>query len=91
MLGTPKWNGRSPRFVCQRSPRIRKAGVSDGRIEEPQSCSIHRRYVSSKALVGVRRFGIVFYGGSPINLGKGLHTKDGKAKIRPAVEKLCKE
>ncbi|KAI0276596.1 hypothetical protein BGY98DRAFT_985173 [Russula aff. rugulosa BPL654] len=24
-------------------------------------------------------------------VGKGLHTKDGKAKIRPAVEKLCKE
>ena len=22
-------------------------------------------------------------------LGKGLHTKDGKAKIRPALENLC--
>ena len=25
------------------------------------------------------------------NLGKGLHAKDGKAKIRPALEKLCQE
>jgi hypothetical protein len=24
-------------------------------------------------------------------LGKGLHAKDGKAKIRPALEKLCQE
>jgi hypothetical protein len=31
------------------------------------------------------------YGGSSMNLGKGLHTKDGKAKIRPAVEQLCKK
>lgn len=25
------------------------------------------------------------------NPGKGLHAKDGKAKIRPALEKLCQE
>jgi hypothetical protein len=25
------------------------------------------------------------------NIGKGIHTKDGKAKIRPALEKLCQE
>jgi len=25
------------------------------------------------------------------NSGKGLHAKDGKAKIRPALEKLCEE
>jgi DNA-nicking Smr family endonuclease len=24
-------------------------------------------------------------------VGKGLHAKDGKVKIRPALEKLCKE
>ncbi|KAN0105498.1 hypothetical protein V8E52_010978 [Russula decolorans] len=39
----------------------------------------------------VARFIIVVYDGSPMNLGKGLHAKNGKAKIRPALEKLCKD
>ncbi len=30
-------------------------------------------------------------GGFSSSLGKGLHAKDGKAKIRPALEKLCQE
>ena len=42
-------------------------------------------------LIGVRQFEMVLYGGFPMNLGKGLHAKDGKVKIRPALEKLCKE
>ena len=32
----------------------------------------------------------VFYGRSPTNLGKGIHSKGG-VKIRPAMEKLCKK
>lgn len=29
--------------------------------------------------------------GLDTDLGKGLHARDGKAKIRPALEKLCRE
>jgi hypothetical protein len=36
-------------------------------------------------------FSIVSDGGLLPNSGKGLHAKDGKAKIRPALEKLCEE
>ena len=33
---------------------------------------------------------MVFDGGFSFELlGKGLHAKDGKAKIRPALENLC--
>jgi hypothetical protein len=32
-----------------------------------------------------------FIDGGSVLSGKGLHAKDGKAKIRPALEKLCEE
>lgn len=70
---------------------MRKARISVGRVGEQQSCPLHRWYVSSKTLVGACRLINFFFGGSLMILGKGKHTKDGKAKIRPAVEKLCKK
>jgi len=55
-----QWNGRSPRFVRQRSSQIRKARISVGRIEERQSCPLDRWYVSSETLVSVRHLGDSF-------------------------------
>ena len=56
VLGSPQWNGRSPRFARPRSSGIRKAGISVGRVEEQQNRPLHRWYVSSnKTLVGACR------------------------------------
>ncbi|KAN0124470.1 hypothetical protein V8E52_002119 [Russula decolorans] len=73
-------------------------GLSDGTVDlhglyVNEALKYAKREFQSVVLRGdkVARFIVVVYDGSPMNLGKGLHAKNGMAKIRPALEKLCKK
>ncbi|KAN0118570.1 hypothetical protein V8E52_004993 [Russula decolorans] len=63
-------------------------GLSNGTVD------LHGLYVNEALKYAKLEFQSVVLRSNKVArfiVGKGLHAKDGKAKIRPALEKLCKE